>query len=126
MICTFRFSLIYGESANHDHLLGFPITYYMFRDVGAAPNAALAPTIPVSVYSMFELSFSVVGPAIITAELSGKTSEHVPMCIVAAMTWRGVVVPDCTGYHSGVRSYSFRHPSIADIIGCSLMCLQTE
>jgi ammonia channel protein AmtB len=77
MSCTFRFSLIYGESANHDHLLGFPVTYYMFRDVGAAPNAALAPTIPVSVYSMFELSFALVGPAIITAELSGKPCQCV-------------------------------------------------
>jgi Amt family ammonium transporter len=83
--CTFRFSLIYGESANHDHLLGFPVTYYMFRDVGAAPNAALAPTIPVSVYSMFELSFALVGPAIITAELSGETLEDVPMSVAAAI-----------------------------------------
>jgi ammonia channel protein AmtB len=126
MSCTFRFSLIYGESANHDHLLGFPVTYYMFRDVGAAPNAALAPTIPVSVYSMFELSFALVGPAIITAELSGMTSEHVPMCMVTAITWHGVVVPDSAGYHSGVGSYSFRQPPIVDVIGCSLLCLQTE
>jgi ammonia channel protein AmtB len=107
MSCTFRFSLIYGESANHDHLLGFPVTYYMFRDVGAAPNAALAPTIPVSVYSMFELSFALVGPAIITAELSGKSSEHLLMCYSGCVVWRGVVIFDCTGYHSGVRSYSF-------------------
>lgn len=65
------FSLVYGESANGSGFLGFPVTYYMFRDVGAAPNPALAPTIPVSLYSMFELSFALITPSIVIAELIG-------------------------------------------------------
>jgi hypothetical protein len=43
----------------------------MFRDVGAAPAEALAPTVPCSVYAVFELGFALTAPAIITAELIG-------------------------------------------------------
>ena len=34
---------------------GDPATYYFFNHVGAAPNPILAPTIPVSIYSMFQV-----------------------------------------------------------------------
>lgn len=54
-------------------MLGFPVTYYMFRDAGPAPSPELAPTVPVSVYAMFELAFALIPPSIIIAEISGKT-----------------------------------------------------
>jgi Amt family ammonium transporter len=58
-------------------MLGFPVTYYMFRDAGPAPSPELAPTVPVSVYAMFELAFALIPPSIIIAEISGKTSHYI-------------------------------------------------
>lgn len=52
-------------------MLGFPATYYMFRDVGARPAAELAPTIPCSIYAVFELSFALITPTIVAADIIG-------------------------------------------------------
>ena len=46
----------------------------MFRDVGSAPVESLAPTIPGSLFAVFELGFALLAPAIITAEIIGDTS----------------------------------------------------
>jgi len=63
--------LIYGEDANGQKMLGFPATYYMFRDVGARPATELAPTIPCSIYAVFELSFALIAPTIVAADIIG-------------------------------------------------------
>lgn len=43
----------------------------MFRDVGARPAAELAPTIPCSIYAVFELSFALLTPTIVAADIIG-------------------------------------------------------
>lgn len=73
-VLRYSFSLVYGEDANGQHFLGFPSTYYMFRDVGARPAAELAPTIPCSIYAVFELCFALLTPTIVAADIIGEYS----------------------------------------------------
>ena len=70
------FSLVYGEDANGQNFLGFPSTYYMFRDVGARPAAELAPTVPCSIYAVFELCFALLTPTIVAADIIGKSAHQ--------------------------------------------------
>ncbi len=72
------FSLVYGEDANGQNFLGFPSTYYMFRDVGARPATELAPTVPCSIYAVFELCFALLTPTIVAADIIGKSVHPSP------------------------------------------------
>lgn len=49
----------------------------MFRDVGAAPVDYLAPTIPCSIYAVFELTFALLTPTIIAADIIGKERLYI-------------------------------------------------
>lgn len=44
----------------------------MFRDVGARPAVDLASTIPCSIYAVFELSFALLTPTIVAADIIGN------------------------------------------------------
>jgi Amt family ammonium transporter len=57
------YSLAFGP--DKAHLIG-GLDYLGFRGVGQAPNPDLAPTIPHIAYSMFQLFFAVITPALIT------------------------------------------------------------
>src|SRR5712675_1835738 len=52
------FSLVFGDSIGG--LIGNPTTYYMFRGVGGATNAALSPTIPLVLFALFQLKFAII------------------------------------------------------------------
>ena len=64
------FSLCFGTSLNG--LIGDPRTYFMFRGVGGATHPALAPTIPLIVFAMFQLKFAVITPALITGSFAER------------------------------------------------------
>jgi len=64
------FSLCFGESFHG--LIGNPMTYFMFRAVGAATHPDLAPTIPLVVFAMFQLKFAVITPALITGSFAER------------------------------------------------------
>jgi Amt family ammonium transporter len=66
------FSLIYAKDANGDQILGFPKYHYMFANVGASPNPDYAPTIPFSIFAVFELSFALLSASIVVSSLIGK------------------------------------------------------
>jgi Amt family ammonium transporter len=68
---AFGFSLAFGHSLYG--LIGNPFTYMMFRGVGVATDAALAPTIPLLLFAMFQLKFAVITPALV----SGSFAERV-------------------------------------------------
>lgn len=70
----FTFSLCYGTDARGNRILGYPQSYYMFHNVGAAPSDTLAPTIPFSIFAMFELSFAILTPTLIGLSLLGQFS----------------------------------------------------
>ena len=64
------FSLAFGDSFHG--LIGNPFTYFMFHNVGAAPNAALAPTIPLLLFAVFQLKFAIITPALITGSFAER------------------------------------------------------
>src|SRR5262245_42157771 len=68
---AFGFSLAFGDSLYG--LIGNPFTFLMFRGVGVGTDAALAPTIPLLLFAMFQLKFAVITPALV----SGSFAERV-------------------------------------------------
>jgi Amt family ammonium transporter len=65
------FSLAFGDDIGG--FIGNPFTFAMFRGVGTSSNAALAPTIPLLLFAMFQLKFAVITPALV----SGSFAERV-------------------------------------------------
>lgn len=65
------FSLCFGESIGG--IIGNPMTYFMYRGVGMATHPDFAPTIPFALFSLFQLKFAIITPALI----SGAFAERV-------------------------------------------------
>jgi len=72
----FTFSLSYGKDAKGNGILGYPLTYYMFKNTWPQDSAALngASLIPNSIFAVYELGFALVTPTIIAASLSGRVN----------------------------------------------------
>jgi len=68
------FSIAFGESVGSEGfgLFGNPLTYFMFRGVGAGTHPDLAPTFPLAVFAMFQLKFAIITPALITGSFAGR------------------------------------------------------
>lgn len=66
------FSLAFGESFHG--IIGNPLTFFMFREVGLNPNPAFAPTIPFLLFAMFQLKFAIITPALITGSFAERVS----------------------------------------------------
>ena len=68
------FSIAFGESIGSQGfgLFGNPLTYFMFRGVGAGTDPNLAPTFPLAVFAMFQLKFAIITPALITGSFAGR------------------------------------------------------
>jgi len=64
------FSLSFGESIAG--LVGNPLTFFMFRGVGGATHPALAPTIPLVLFALFQLKFAIITPALITGSFAER------------------------------------------------------
>ncbi|HWB65116.1 MAG TPA: ammonium transporter [Chitinophagales bacterium] len=64
------FSLAFGDSFHG--LIGNPLTYFMFRNVGANVNPTLAPTIPILLFALFQLKFAIITPALITGSFAER------------------------------------------------------
>ena len=67
---TVGFSLAFGDSLYG--VIGDPRTFFMFKGVGEAPHAALAPTIPLALFALFQLKFAIITPALITGAFAGR------------------------------------------------------
>jgi Amt family ammonium transporter len=67
---VFGFSLIFGESLGG--VIGSPATYFLLKNVGAAPHAELSPTIPLALFALFQLKFAVITPALITGSFAER------------------------------------------------------
>ncbi|HSO85676.1 MAG TPA: ammonium transporter, partial [Draconibacterium sp.] len=68
------FSIAFGESIGSEGygLFGNPLTFFMFRGVGAGTDPNLAPTFPLAVFAMFQLKFAIITPALITGSFAGR------------------------------------------------------
>jgi ammonium transporter, Amt family len=60
---AFVYSLAFGP--DHWHIIG-GLNWAGFRGVGLTPNPNLAPTIPHTVFAMFQLMFAIITPALIS------------------------------------------------------------
>lgn len=65
------FSLCFGESIGG--IIGNPMTFFMYRGVGMYTHPDFAPTIPFALFSLFQLKFAIITPALI----SGAFAERV-------------------------------------------------
>src|SRR3954464_810586 len=65
------FSLAFGDDVGGYGLIGNPLTFFMFNG-GGTQTSALAATIPLVVYSMFQLKFAIITPALITGSFAER------------------------------------------------------
>ena len=64
------FSLAFGDDIAG--VIGNPLTFFMFRNVGTQTDAALAPTIPLVLFALFHLKFAIITPALITGSFAER------------------------------------------------------
>jgi Amt family ammonium transporter len=68
--------MVFGYSmafAPGNAFVGNPLTHLFLKGVGAAPNAAYAPTIPAQSFMLFQMMFAIITPALI----SGAVAERI-------------------------------------------------
>jgi Amt family ammonium transporter len=64
------FSLSFGESIGG--IIGNPLTYLNFRNVGLDPNPDFAGTSPFLLFALFQLKFAIITPALITGSFAER------------------------------------------------------
>lgn len=67
---VFGFSLVFGESIGG--VIGNPMTFFMFRNVIGGEPWSGAPTIPLVLFSMYQLKFAIIAPALITGAFAER------------------------------------------------------
>jgi ammonium transporter, Amt family len=65
------FSLCFGESIGG--VIGNPMTFFMYQGVGMQTHPDFSPTIPFALFSLFQLKFAIITPALV----SGAFAERV-------------------------------------------------
>ena len=66
------FSLAFGDDLNGWGIIGDPSTFFMFKNVGAAPHSVMATSIPFILFAMFQLKFAIITPALITGSFAER------------------------------------------------------
>jgi ammonium transporter, Amt family len=90
------FSLAFGESVGG--IIGNPMTYFMFNNVNGLTHPALAPTIPLVLFALFQMKFAIITPALITGSFAERVRFSAYLlfmclfslliyCPLAHMTW---------------------------------------
>lgn len=67
---TFGYSLCFGESIGG--FVGNPLTHLFFKDVSNAAPWGLAPTIPKTLFSLFQLMFAIITPGLVVGALAER------------------------------------------------------
>ncbi|KAG5178606.1 ammonium transporter family [Tribonema minus] len=96
------FSLAFGESVGGG-VIGNPSTYFFFKDVGAAPNKELAPTLPLTLYAMYEAAFAILTPALIAGAVVERA--HFSALVLFCGIWHLLVycpIAHCTWAPGGL------------------------
>ena len=71
---VFGYSLAFAPG---NGFVGDPRTYFMLRDVGGAPNADYAGTVPQQSFMLFQMMFAIITPALI----SGAVAERIKFSV---------------------------------------------
>lgn len=64
------FSLCFGESMNG--IIGNPSTYLFFKGVNSGAPWAGGPTIPLTLFSVFQLMFAIITPGLVVGAVAGR------------------------------------------------------
>jgi Amt family ammonium transporter len=67
---TFGYSLCFGDSLGG--FVGNPLTHLFFKDVNNAEPWGLAPTIPKTLFSLFQLMFAIITPGLVVGALAER------------------------------------------------------
>jgi Amt family ammonium transporter len=67
---VFGFSLAFGDSIGG--LIGNPSTFLFFKDVNSGEPWSLAPTIPKSLFSLFQLMFAIITPGLVVGAVAER------------------------------------------------------
>jgi Amt family ammonium transporter len=83
---VFGYSLAFAPG---NGFVGDPRTYFMLRDVGGAPNADYAGTVPQQSFMLFQMMFAIITPALI----SGAVAERIKFkaYVLFVLLWVTVV-----------------------------------
>jgi ammonium transporter, Amt family len=68
------FSIAFGEDVNGWGIIGNPATYFMFSNVGTAPDPTgkLGAGLPLVLFAAFQLKFAIITPALITGSFAER------------------------------------------------------
>ncbi len=108
---TVGFSLAFGESING--LIGNPATFLFFKDVNSGAPWSLAPTIPITLFALFQLMFAIITPGLVVGAVAERirfTSYILFICLfslfvyapLAHWTWH----PDGILFQMGVLDFA--------------------
>ena len=64
------FSLAFGDSIGG--VIGNPVTFFAFNNVGLSPHPSLSPTFPLMLFAFFQLKFAIITPALITGSFAER------------------------------------------------------
>lgn len=67
---TVGFSLAFGESMGG--FIGNPFTFWFFKDVGSGAPWSLAPTIPLTLFALFQLMFAIITPGLVVGAVAER------------------------------------------------------
>ncbi len=67
---TVGFSLAFGESMGG--FIGNPFTFWFFKDVSSGAPWSLAPTIPLTLFALFQLMFAIITPGLVVGAVAER------------------------------------------------------
>ena len=97
----FGFSLAFGDSIGPEKygIFGNPFTFFMFKGVGGNINAALAPTIPLALFAIFQMKFAIITPALITGSFAGRVRFSAYILFISLFSI--LTIRLCTSFTNG-------------------------
>jgi ammonium transporter, Amt family len=66
------FSLAFGDDVGGLGIIGNPMTFFMFNNVGTAPHPTLGGGLPLVLFAAFQLKFAIITPALITGSFAER------------------------------------------------------
>jgi ammonium transporter, Amt family len=67
---TVGYSLAFGSSLNG--IIGNPLTHFFFKGVNSGAPWSLAPTIPLSLFALFQLMFAIITPGLVVGAVAER------------------------------------------------------
>lgn len=67
---TVGYSLAFGASING--IIGNPLTHFFFKGVNSGAPWSLAPTIPLSLFALFQLMFAIITPGLVVGAVAER------------------------------------------------------